>query len=341
MIRDSHADGNDGSLLEGFTMDDIDVETLRSYRIQFKTLFYDHAWNGVDDKTFLKNLGGYEVDRKTGKEGLTVAGLLMFGKGLSINERFANFRMDYLDMSHLIGEQRYRDRLTDDGRWENNLYQFFHIVMPKLTFDLPRPFQMEGIQRIEETLQIKAVREAFINAIIHSDVFLNSGILRIEKHDDRLCLRNPGTLLLPIEEIYEGGHSKSRNPRMQKMFRLIGYGENIGSGFPKILHAWKQVGWKEPMLENKLALEEVVLTLYVPEVVDSEGGQKGGQKGEPTLVEMVLKYIEDTPTITRKRLVELTGKAPSAIQKCIQKLKEENRIKRIGGDRGDHWEVLK
>ncbi len=87
-------------------------------------------------------------------------------------------------------------------------------------------------------------------AKIHSDIFLNSGILRIEKHDDRLCLRNPGTLLLPVEEIYEGGHSKSRNPRMQKMFRLIGYGENIGSGFPKILHAWKQVGWKEPMLEN-------------------------------------------------------------------------------------------
>ncbi len=85
----------------------------------------------------------------------------------------------------------------------------------------------------------------------------------------------------------------------------------------------------------------MVLTLYVPEVVDSEGGQKSGQKGEPTLVEMVLKYIENTPTITRKRLVELTGKAPSAIQKCIQKLKEENRIKRIGGDRGGHWEVLK
>lgn len=36
--------------------------------------------------------------------------------------RFSNFRMDYLDMSHLVGDERYHDRLTYDGLWENNLY---------------------------------------------------------------------------------------------------------------------------------------------------------------------------------------------------------------------------
>ena len=77
----------------------------------------------VDDsyKTFLKNLGGYIVDRTTGKEGLSMAGLMMFGKGLSVQERFANFRMDYIDFCNLIGDERYSDRLTYDGRWENNL----------------------------------------------------------------------------------------------------------------------------------------------------------------------------------------------------------------------------
>ncbi len=57
----------------------------------------DHVWNEVDDKTFLRNLGGYIVNREEGKEGLSMAGLMMFGKGLPIRERFDNFRMDYLN----------------------------------------------------------------------------------------------------------------------------------------------------------------------------------------------------------------------------------------------------
>lgn len=37
--------------------------------------------------TFLKKLGGYRKDRKTGVEGQTLAGLLMFGTGQAIRER--------------------------------------------------------------------------------------------------------------------------------------------------------------------------------------------------------------------------------------------------------------
>ena len=148
------------------------------------------------------------------------------------------------------------------------------IVMPKLTFDLPHPFHMEGYQRIDDTPQMKAVREGFTNSIIHSDLFLDSGILRIEKHDDCLCLRNPGNLKLPIENIYEGGVSKARNPRIQNMLRMIGYGENISSGFPKIISAWQKAGWGKPELIDKYELQEVELRLPIP---NETGGQTSGQ----------------------------------------------------------------
>ena len=109
MIRDANEDGNDGGLLDAFTLDDIDTNTLHGYRNQFRILNADHDWNDKDDKEFLRLLGGYTKNRQTGKEGLTVAGLMMFGTGLAIRERFGNFRMDYLDMSQLEGEERYRD----------------------------------------------------------------------------------------------------------------------------------------------------------------------------------------------------------------------------------------
>ena len=46
---------------------------------------------------------------------------------------------------------------------ENNLFNFFMKVTPKLTEDLKKPFKLEGIQRIDETPVHKAVREAFVN----------------------------------------------------------------------------------------------------------------------------------------------------------------------------------
>ena len=101
MLRDSNDTGNDGGLVDGYTMDDIDKNTLAAYRIEYVRNNPEHVWNSIDDKSFLRNIGGYTVERETGKEGLTVAGLLMFGKGLSIRERFDNIRMDYIDETDL------------------------------------------------------------------------------------------------------------------------------------------------------------------------------------------------------------------------------------------------
>lgn len=75
-------------------------------------------WSNIEDKEFLRKLGGIAKERITGKEWLTVAGLLMFGKGLSIRERFDNIHMDYLDKTNLLPGQRWSDRLTYDGTWE-------------------------------------------------------------------------------------------------------------------------------------------------------------------------------------------------------------------------------
>jgi predicted HTH transcriptional regulator len=47
------------------------------------------------------------------------------------------------------------------------------------------------------------------------------------------------------------------------MLRMIGYGENLGFGFPMIVSAWKGAGWGEPVLKNQIDLDEVELSLLV------------------------------------------------------------------------------
>ncbi len=369
MIRDANEDGNDGILIEYYGMDDVDEQTLREYRQEFRDENADHPWNKCDDKTFLKNLGGYVVERGSDREGLTLAGLLMFGKGLSIRERFSNFRMDYIDFSNCKGEERYRERLTYDGRWENNLYQFFTTVSPKITRDLPRPFKLVGMKREDDTPQHKAVREALTNSIIHSDVFLAGGILRIEKHNDKLCFRNPGTLKLPLEEIYEGGNSKARNPKMQDMLRMIGFGENLGSGFPKILDAWNEAKWNAPTLEDRLTTEEVRLTLPIPfaeftvETTTQETAETTTQETaeatiqetnretftdtivttqettETTTQETILAEIRKNPSTTREQLAEIVGISKEGVKWHLDKMKKLGLIKHVGSTKGGYWKI--
>lgn len=45
---------------------------------------------------------------------------------------------------------------------------------------------------------------------------------------------------------------------------MIGYGENVGSGFPTIISAWKDANWGEPELKNKFEIDEVELVLPIP-----------------------------------------------------------------------------
>ena len=200
---------------------------------------------------------------------------------------------------------------------------------------------MEGIQRVDDTPQHKAVREAFTNAIIHSDLLMGAGILRVEKHDDRLCFRNPGLLKLPVEMIYEGGNSKARNPRIQNMLRMIGYGENVGSGFPTILFAWKDAQWGEPELKNKIEVDEVELVLPIPvrgandRVNDSRNDRVNDSRNDRINSSMMvtLTIVRSNPGIQRKGISDISGKSISTIDRHLAILVKEGLIEHRDSDK--------
>lgn len=136
------------------------------------------------------------------------------------------------------------------------------LVLPKLVVGANRSFQLAGTVRVDDTVVHRAIREAVVNMMIHSD-YLITGVLKIVKTDQGFEFSNPGNLKLPVRAIYEGGHSVARNPRIQTMFRMIGYGDNIGSGFPTILRAWGEENWRKPDLWENEELHQVELKLWM------------------------------------------------------------------------------
>ena len=84
---------------------------------------------------------------------------------------------------------------------------------------------------MDDTLLHKAVRESCVNMVIHAD-YMMEGTLKVIKTAEGFEITNPRVLKIPKEQIYRGGNSKARNPRIQSMLRMVGYGDNVGSGFP-------------------------------------------------------------------------------------------------------------
>ena len=301
-------------------------------------------------------MGGYDYDRHKGTEGLTVAGLLMFGKGTPVEKRFPTFRMDYLDLRGVEpgGDLKWNDRLTYDGRWENNLYNFVTLTMRKLLFTMPSEGRLVGGTRRDGGQLYDGVREAIINAVTYSD-FQAEGVLRIDRRDKAIILRNPGTLRIAVERIYQGDFTHARNRNIQKMWRMIGYGDNIGSGFQKILCSWETLGYQRPVLQELPDVHEVWLTLSLVAnfplnsliqssvLSDSNDGQIKGQiNGQINLSAQqkdTLLFMVDNPHASIKEIAEETGLSVKAVRHLIDKSQSWLNIQHKGSNKTGYWEI--
>ncbi len=343
MFRDQNAEGADDMVMEHYTMEDVDAETLRAYRMRFQNENGEHIWNTYEDKHFLEMLGGYRKDRDKGIEGLTLAGLMMFGNGLVVRDVFDNIFMDYRDESHKTDDVRWNDRITYDGTWENNVFNFLGKVLPKLTAELPKPFKLKGYVREDDTPLHRAVRESCVNMIIHADYMLE-GTLKVIKTEEGFEITNPGVLKIPREQIFKGGYSRARNPRMQSMLRMVGYGDNIGSGFPTILNAWEEQGWEMPVLMEDTVLNQVTLILKMKqEKVAKKSGEKkvakksGEKKVAKKTIEnrrLLLDNMQPGVWYKASAFEGIVSVKESRIKELLKELTEQGEIEATGSTKG-------
>ena len=255
---------HDAEILPNFTMEDIDIPSVRAYRQRFSLRRPGHPWNEIDDLAFLTKINAYSSDRKTKEEGFTRAGVLMFGKYASITDRYCApwYFPDYQEWLGEDASQRWTDRIYPDSTWEPNLYQFFHRVYTQAAQSLPTKFALKGIERIDDTSAHVALREALVNTLVHCNYAIQGNIL-IKRISNGFIMRNPGRMLVSVEDFYAGSHSTCRNPLIQNMFSLLGYGEHAGSGADIIVKGWMSYGWDQPTIQESVHPEETILSMMM------------------------------------------------------------------------------
>jgi ATP-dependent DNA helicase RecG len=58
-------------------------------------------------------------------------------------------------------------------------------------------------------------------------------------------------------------------------------------------------------------------------------------------VEKIFSLIKTNPQITQKEIMEKTELTRRGIEWNLKKLRNQGRIRRVGPDKGGHWEVIK
>jgi len=290
-------------------------------------------------KEFLQDIGGWTKNREARKEGLTLAGLLMFGKLRSILDVLPNYVVDYQERPEPKTEARWIDRITTDGSWSGNVYDFYRLTIRKLFADLKVPFRLNGTQRIDETPIHESIREALINTLIHTDYSGRVSIL-IVKRPDMFGFRNPGLMRISLEDALRGGISDCRNRNLQKMFQLIGKGEQAGSGIPRIYHGWRQQHWRAPELWEQVDPEQTLLAMrmvhLLPEETLVELDHRFGKKFQSltNIQRLALATVVIESKVTHARLKSMASDHPHDITKALTYLVKEGFLESSGMTRG-------
>lgn len=344
LIAEQVKETRDAERLENYSLDDIDLKSLGVYRNRLASLKSDHPFTELDNKEFLRSIGGWSVDRNSGDEGLTLAGLLMFGNQVSIQEVLPNYFLDYRERESGSDKTEWVDRLVPDGTWSGNLFDFYRQVIQRLVRDLKVPFLLEGDERIDETPVHRALRESLVNTLVHAD-YSDSVSILVVKSPEYFGFRNPGHMRVPIDSALAGGTSDCRNRNLQKMFSLIGLGEQAGSGIPRVLKNWKSQHYRTPELWEKEVPAATLMRLRTQSLLPQEsidgltslfGDQFALLDGNK---QMALVTADVEGFVTNTRMQQLCELHPRDISNILKSLVDEKFLVTQGMGRATSYRI--
>lgn len=208
----------------------------------------------------------------------------------------------------------------------------------------------EGVQRIDRFLFPRvAIREVLHNALVHRDY--STGIpIQIRVYEDRIRFYNSGHLPdgWTVKELLQAHMSEPYNPLIANAFFRTGDIEAWGRGIDTIRVACRKNETDFPTFEFMPTSVMVEFTGTVPKPAEASGkrresvGKEGGDRREGVgeTARKILAALVANSSMTIPELSRQFGVTERSIQRNIQKLQDSGLLRRVGGRKGGHWEVI-
>ena len=190
-------------------------------------------------------------------------------------------------------------------------------------------------QRVDKKLfNMDALREAFINAIAHTK-WTEFNPPQIQVFSNRIEIISTGR---PIKELskedFFKGVSKQRNPELMRILHDLEFVEQTGFGVPTIVDAYGTSAYEfmDNFIKVTIPFDEEVMAMMDKDVTDNV--QENVQENDE---DKIIDYIRNNPNCTLDGMAKAIDKSIKTVQRII---KNSNKIKRVGSDKGGHWEVV-
>ena len=324
------------------TMDDLRLDLLpRVRQMAITHAGGKHPWEDMNDQELLQSAGLYGMDISTGEKGYNLAAIMLLGKDHIILNACPAYETDALVRK--VNVDRYDDREIV----RTNLIESFDLLMAFARKHLPDKFFLKN--EINVSLRNILAREMIGNTLMHRE-FTGIYAAKFVIEKDRMYVENASRASKQGIITPENLEPNPKNPIIASFFRNIGRADRLGSGVRNLYKYSKYYSGAEPSF-----IEGDVFRIIVPlnDAYSFDFGQNGqtnqtdqtdqtdqtNQSGLTGEEKKLLAQIRQTPDMTNTLLAETMDWSASKVKYYIQKLKQANRIKRIGTSRKGYWDV--
>ena len=269
----------------------------------------DHPWRNMDDMELIKSAQLYQKDPETGKNGVTLAGLLLLGKRSPLLSAVPHHRTD------LILRKVNLDRYDDRDFVDVNLVESYDRIMAFAAKHLPDPFYLEGTTSI--SIRDAIFREVASNILIHREytnafparLIIERGQVRTENSN-----KPHGFGVLNLETFTPF----PKNPVIAAFFRQIGRADELGSGMRKMMRYGNAYGGSDPQMIEGDVFRIIV---KVPEFGATDKRRSGPQDAHDKAHDKAHELISEIES----RIMDICSQSPKSTPELLQSLGYENR----------------
>ena len=328
------------------TLDDLRLDLLpRVRQMAINHAGGKHPWENMSDQELLQSAGLYGMDMSTGEKGYNLAAIMLLGKDDIIFNVCPAYETDALVRK--INVDRYDDREIV----RTNLIESFDLLMEFARKNLPDKFFLEN--EVNVSLRNILAREMIGNTLMHRE-FTSSYVAKFVIEVDWMYVENANRASKQGIITPENLEPNPKNPIISSFFRNIGRADRLGSGVRNLYKYSKYYSGAEPSF-----IEGDVFRIIVPlnDAYSFDFGQTGqisqtdqsNQSNQSNLSDQtgltneenkLLQWIKQHPDMTNALISESLDWSVSKVKYYTQKLKQANKIKRIGTSRNGHWDVL-
>jgi ATP-dependent DNA helicase RecG len=193
-----------------------------------------------------------------------------------------------------------------------------------------------------------------MNAVAHKD-YSSGAPIQISVYENRIVIWNNGQLQegWSVATLQAKHASQPPNPDIANTFFRAGMIESWGMGIEKMKRAcleqglpapvlraepqglWVEFAFAKPPASPARAPIEVSVIESVKASAIASGKMSGKTSGK------ILTYLGRRPNATIPDLAKLLGITERSVERNLQKLQKDQLLRRVGGAKGGHWEVIK